>query len=183
MKKIILAVLLVLATFPLAAQTGCTPGGGVSCTSTLGLWLLPAHYTNWGVPWNANATALDTFAGSTILKAPAASQTILQPAGTYLNVNSMEFYGSPSWARFGVSASTPDSALTRTAAGEFSLDTTTAGNAAATLDLAGIKIGGGAGTPGQCLASDGTLVNTFVDCLTSANTKVGTQFRFLLHCL
>ena len=84
MKKIIFALTMFLAVTA-AAQTGCTAGSGVTCTANLNLWLLPPHYQNWGTPWNANAAALDTLAGSVVLYAPHASQTVTQTTGTTMS--------------------------------------------------------------------------------------------------
>jgi hypothetical protein len=166
MKKIVLALTMFLAVTA-AAQTGCTTSGGVTCTGNLNLWLLPPHYTNWGVPWNANATAVDTLAGAVVLKAPTASQTVTQPYLTYTSFNAPFVFGTVPVLRFGVAAGTFDSALTRTGAGAFSLDAGTIGSGGATLSLAGLTVGGSGGTIGQCLGSNGTIWNTPINCVTS----------------
>lgn len=70
MKKIgwLLAIAVALAGAQLRAQT-CVPGGGVTCTPTIGLWVVPYNYANWNVPVNDNASLIDTFAGTVVLKA------------------------------------------------------------------------------------------------------------------
>jgi hypothetical protein len=171
MKKILLLVSLILAPFQVVAQTGCTVGGGVTCTANLNLWLLPQHYQNWGViPWNNNAIAIDAFVSTTILKAPTGNQTITQSPGTWTNINGINVFGSPSWLRFGATANTPDSALTRTGPGLFSLDTTSAGNGLATLNFAGLTITGSGGTVNQGLCSNGTTVGSFCNFLLSSTS-------------
>jgi hypothetical protein len=162
MKKIALALFLAAASA--AAQTGCTVGGGVECTPTLNLWLLPPHYQDWGVPWNANATAEDTLAASVVLYSPTASQKVTQPSLTYTEFNAPFVYGTVPILYFGVTAGVFDSALTRTGAGTFSLDAGTIGSSGATLSLAGLIVGGSGGTAGKCLGSNGTVYNTPVAC-------------------
>lgn len=172
MKRLSLSLLVAaLLCIPASAQTTCTPGGGVTCTTNLNLWVLPQHYQNWGViPWNQNASEIDAFSLTVPIFSPAASQTITQPPGTWLNIDGGLVFGSPSWLRFGVTANTPDSAVTRTAAGAFSLDTTTSGDGLAKLALAGLTITGTAPTPGQCLSWGGTSFNTPITCLSVAPT-------------
>ena len=75
MRRFLLAVLF-LCAIAAKAQTGCTPGGGVSCTPNLNLWVLPQHYQLWGTPWDENATAIDTFSISALVKAPTATQEV-----------------------------------------------------------------------------------------------------------
>lgn len=66
--KRIAAFLLTLCAGLACAQT-CTPGGGVTCTPNLNLWLLPYNYQNWNVPVDANASSLDTWSATVLLKA------------------------------------------------------------------------------------------------------------------
>ena len=59
MKTGILGAALLLAfAAPVVSQT-CTPGGGVTCTPNLNLWVPPLGYQNWNVALNANWNILD----------------------------------------------------------------------------------------------------------------------------
>ncbi len=86
----------------------------------------------WNTPANDNWTALNTFAATVALLNPTVSQTIAQPAGTYLNINSLQAYGATPVIRFGVAVNVWDTALSRTAAGTLSFDTNTVGNGSGT---------------------------------------------------
>lgn len=167
MKKIIMALFFAAAS--VAAQTGCTTGSGVTCSTNLNLWLLPQHYQNWGVPWNANATAIDAFSLTVPLFNPTATQTIAQPSGTYFNVNNLFVYGTPAVIRFGLTTGTQDGSLSRTGAGTFSLDSSAAGNGLGILTLGGIKVGGSGGTVGQGLCSDGTTYSAACNFITASS--------------
>lgn len=93
----------------------------------------PNDFT-WDVPANDNWVALNNFASSVVLLAPAATQTIVQPPSTFFNVNSPLFYAGANPAiRFGLAASAWDSAITRIGAGTFTIDANTAGAAGGTL--------------------------------------------------
>lgn len=164
MRKLLLSLTFLFATMA-GAQT-CTPGGGVTCTVNLNLWLPPFNYPNWNVPMNANSNTIDAFAATVVLFAPAGSQTITQPATTFTNFNSPLVFGSTAILEFGPSANTFDSALTRTAAGTFTLDANVPSSAGGTLALksantsSGYQIGGTAPS-GHLLCGNGTY---YVDC-------------------
>lgn len=68
MKRWMVGLILALAAAVAGAQS-CTPGGGVTCTPNLNLWLPPLNYTNWNVPVNANTTSIDTWSATVLLKA------------------------------------------------------------------------------------------------------------------
>jgi hypothetical protein len=173
MKKWILVIFLAAAST--AAQTGCTVGGGVGCSPNLNLWLLPPHYQNWGIPWNANATAVDTLAGSVVLYNPTASQKVTQPSLTYTEFNAPFVYGTVPVLYFGVTAGVFDAALTRTGAGAFSLDGAAVGGSTATLSLGGLIVNGSGGTVGKCLGSNGTVYNTSVSCTSGSYQTVNSS--------
>ncbi len=104
----------------------------MSTTPFLDLGLPADHSQDWGIPTiNGNFTLIDTFAETCIIDDPTASQTITQPASTYLNINSLQAFGATPVIRFGVAVNVWDSAISRTAAGAFSFDTNTVGNSAA----------------------------------------------------
>lgn len=178
-----LAALIVLLMFPvlLRAQS-CTPGGGVTCTPNLNLWLLPHGYLNWDVPWNDNANIVDTLPTLMVLLNPTASQTVTQPAATYTNFNTPLVFGTTPALLFGTAAGNPSAYLTLASAGNFTLDTSTKGNFQANLKLhqmnaqTGYQVNGSAGSVGQCLASDGTNYNTPVNCLTSLAVNYQTVY-------
>lgn len=146
---VMLTLLMVLTTASAHAQT-CTPGGGVTCTANLNLWLPPAHYQNWDIPMNANSNTLDAFSATVVSLTPIGSQSVAQPIGTYFNMQFPMVYGTLSSLRFGVNPNAWDGALTRDNFGNFSLDTTTIGNGSASLAVsvlnaqAGLLISGGA---------------------------------------
>jgi hypothetical protein len=134
----------------------------------LNLYVPPYNYgavappdDTYDIPENANAVTINAFASTVVLFNPTASQTVTQPASTYLNINSPMFYGATPVVRFGVTAGVWDSALSRTAAGVFSFDTNTVGNGAATVDAGtfnagvGFQIAGGAPS-GYILVGNGT---------------------------
>ncbi len=106
-------------------------------TPHLNLTLPAVHEQNWGVPLlNDNFSLIDDFAATVVLYVPTVSQTIAQPAGTYFNFNFPVVYNAANPAlRFGTAADLWDSALTRTGAGAFTLDSNVPTNAAATLKL------------------------------------------------
>jgi hypothetical protein len=106
-------------------------------TPNLGLVLPVVHEQNWGVPTlNAAFTAIDTWSATVVVDAPTVSQTVTQPGGTYFNFNyPVVFLAVNPALRFGTAANLWDSALTRTAAGAFTLDSNVPANAAATLKL------------------------------------------------
>lgn len=82
MKRLIklnaITVLLFIASCSAMAQT-CTPGGGVTCSPNLNLWILPQHYNRWDVPMNANSSTLDTFSTTVVKKNTSSSQTMIGP--------------------------------------------------------------------------------------------------------
>lgn len=138
-------------------------------TPNLGMTLPDLHEQGWGPPiLNADFTLIDTFAGTVVILEPTASQDIIQPASTYLNINSPLIYGSPAPLRFGASANVWDSAITRTGAGQFSVDSNAAGNAQGSMKgLTFNATGGfqynGAAPAGHILIGDGTY---YVDSAT-----------------
>ena len=75
MRKIILTVLLLASSGMTLAQT-CTPGGGVTCSANLNLWLLPQHYIRWDIPMNANSNILDAFSATTLKLPDTSPQTM-----------------------------------------------------------------------------------------------------------
>lgn len=166
MRAKILLLLALLSPIAAVAQTGCTPGGGVSCTPVLNLWLPPQHYPRWDIPINANATAIDTFAGGVVLLSPTTSQTVQQPTSTFTNFNSPLVFGSPAILEFGPSQNVFDSALTRTAGGQFTLDANVPGAAGGNLKLrslnatTGLQINGLA-PAGHVLCGNGVF---YIDC-------------------
>lgn len=105
-------------------------------TPNLGLTLPAEHEENWGPLINEDLTLIDTFAGTVPVFVPTENQTIVQPAGTYFSINSLLTYGSVPAVLFGLSAGTWDSAISRTGAGVFSVDSGTVGNGAGTLKAA-----------------------------------------------
>jgi hypothetical protein len=109
----------------------------------------------WDVPANDNLNAINTFAASAIIKAPTASQTIAQPASTYLNIDSLIVYGSLPALRLGTAVNIWDTSLSRTAAGKLSVDTNTVGNGAGIITAAGYQVNGGAAN-GFLLVGNGT---------------------------
>lgn len=130
-------------------------------TPNLGMTLPDLHEQGWGPPiLNVDFTLIDTFAGTVVILEPTASQDIIQPASTYLNINSPLIYGSPAPLRFGASANVWDSAITRTGAGQFSVDSNAAGNAQGSMKgLTFNATGGfqynGAAPAGHILVGDG----------------------------
>lgn len=109
---------------------------------------------------NDNWVALNNYAAGTVIFAPTATQTILQPASTYFNFNNPQVYGTLPSLLFGVTASAPDSALTRSSAGAFTLDTNSPGNALGSLALAALNASvgfqyNGAAPSGYVLVGDG----------------------------
>ena len=78
MRKLILITLLLTSSRIMLAQT-CTPGGGVTCTPNLNLWILPQHYQNWNVPMNSNSTTIDTFSATAVNKTTTSPQTLVSP--------------------------------------------------------------------------------------------------------
>lgn len=107
----------------------------------LNLYIPPFNYgvnpgdDPYSTPENDNTVAINAFAATVVLYSPTASQTVVQPTSTFFNFNSPIVYGAPPSLLFGTAANTWDSALTRTAEGAFTLDSNSAGNAAATLKL------------------------------------------------
>jgi len=107
----------------------------------LNLYVPPFDYgvnpgdDTYDVPENANTVAINAFAATVVLYSPTANQTIAQPGGTFFNFNSPIVYGATPSLLFGTAANIWDSSLTRTAEGAFTLDSNSAGNAAATLKL------------------------------------------------
>lgn len=59
MKRLPLFLFIIVASPCMMKAQSCSPGGGVTCTSNLNLWILPSGYTNWNIPTNANANAID----------------------------------------------------------------------------------------------------------------------------
>lgn len=70
--KRLLAFLCMCSSFALAQS--CTPGGGVTCTTNLNLWILPFNYLNWNTPTNTNWGTIDA-ASVNWAKLNALSQT------------------------------------------------------------------------------------------------------------
>jgi hypothetical protein len=156
--------------------------------SPLNLYVPPFGYGTgpndftWDVPANDNWNILNSFAETVVLYSPTVSQTIVQPASTYLNINSLQAYGATPVIRFGVAASVWDTALSRTAAGTLSVDTTTVGNSAGTLkaNVVNAVVGfqnNGAAPSGHVLVGNGT---SYVDSATipsgAANYQIIEQY-------
>lgn len=141
-------------------------------TPNLGLTLPAVHDEDWGVPTlNEDFTLIDDFAATVVLYAPTVSQTVTQPASTYFNFNyPIVFLATNPALRFGTAADLWDSALTRTGAGAFTLDSNVPANAAATLKLTvlnaltGLQINSAAPS-GHILIGNGT---NYVDGLLSS---------------
>lgn len=112
-------------------------------TPNLGLTLPAVHDEDWGVPTlNEDFTLIDDFAATVVLYAPTLSQTVTQPTSTYFNFNYPIVFLSVNPAlRFGTAANMWDSAITRTGAGVFSVDTNAVGNGLGTLGAATLNTG------------------------------------------
>ena len=109
----------------------------------------------WDQPINVNWETINTFAAGAVVQAPTASQTITQPDSTYLNINSLQAYGTTPALLFGVAAGVWDTAISRTAAGTLSADTNTVGDGAGVITAAGYQVNGGAAN-GFLLVGNGT---------------------------
>jgi hypothetical protein len=127
----------------------------------------------WDQPINVNWNTLNSFAETVVLFNPTATQTVVQPGSTFFNFNAAIAYDGS--LRFGTAASAWDSALSRSGAGTFTLDSNTIGNAAATLKLnilnavSGFQVNGAAPN-GHFLVGNGAH---YVD---SATLPVGSAF-------
>lgn len=78
MKKILIALIAGLCSLPAVGQT-CTPGGGITCTANLDLYVIPQHYPRYDIPINANTNLLDTFSTTVVNKTTTSAQTLLSP--------------------------------------------------------------------------------------------------------
>lgn len=114
----------------------------------------------YDVPLNLNWNILNSFAETIVLFNPTATQTIAQPGSTFLNFNAAIAYDGS--LRFGTAASAWDSALSRSGAGTFTLDSNTIGNAQGTLTL---------------LVLDATTVNATTVAAGVVNATTGFKFN------
>ena len=115
----------------------------------------------YDVPLNLNWNAINTWAATAvILLNPTLTQTVAQPGATFLNLNSVIAYDGS--LRFGTAASAWDSALSRSGAGTFTLDSNTIGNAQGTLTL---------------LVLDATTVNAATVAAGVVNATTGFKFN------
>lgn len=130
-------------------------------TPNLGLILPVAHEQTWNTPTNSNWTTVDTWAGGVVVEAPAGSQTVTQPNGTYLNQNSPLIVGSPAVLRFGLTANSPNGSISETSQGTYSMDANTPGDGEGTVKVAvanlltGLQVNGAAPS-GYLLVGDGS---------------------------
>lgn len=156
----IIAALFLCSSALLAQNCTNTPDTG----APLNLSQPDAHCKQWNVQLNQNFGIINTFASSTIKANPTASQSIAQPAFTYLNINSLLVLGTMPYVAFGQSANIPSGFLSESAGGNFSLDTTIMGNRGANLALravdttSGYTISGTAPTGTILCASGGFYV-------------------------
>lgn len=124
MKRWILAALLLCATA--AAQT-CVPGGGVTCTTHIGLWVLPFNYTNWNTPVNDNSQLIDNW-----------SVTVLPLSGGTMTGN-LILNADPTT---GLQAATKNYVDTHIASGSFTLGATAITLGTTTTAVTGLTIDG-----------------------------------------
>lgn len=123
--KRLMMMLLVMCSMA-AAQT-CVPGGGVTCTSHIGLWVLPYNYANWNTPTNDNAQLIDTW-----------SATVLPLAGGTMTGN-LILNGDPTVA---LQAATKNYVDTHIAAGSFTLGSTSITLGTTTTSVNGLTLDG-----------------------------------------
>jgi hypothetical protein len=127
-----ISVVLLAMTAPFAfgqSDCGTTPTTG----GPLQLALPIQHCQNWWVPLNSNMSAINTFAGQTVIYSPPGSQTITQPVNTRFNTNSLLLVNAS--LEFGYSPDTPVSWLSLTTPGNFTLDVTSPGTGDANLSV------------------------------------------------
>src|SRR6185437_7030515 len=133
----------------------------------------PSTDFTYDVPVNDNWGLLNAFAQTVVLYNPTGSQTIAQPGGSFLNIDKVLAYDGA--LRFGTAVGAWDSALSRSGAGAFTLDSNAVGNAAGSLKLnalnavAGIQVNSAAPL-NHILVGDGTH---YVD---SATLPTGIAF-------
>ena len=136
------------------AQT-CVPGGGVTCTATLNLWIPPLNYQNWYIPLNSHFNTIDSAAANWVkLTTPntftGSPQTApIFNATTQFNVNGVQIASSN--LSDGANLPKLNAANNYTAA----INTFLTVNA-----TVGYTVNGSGGTAGNCLASNGTVYNT-----------------------
>ena len=124
MKRWLLAALLLCATA--SAQT-CVPGGGVTCTTHIGLWVLPFNYTNWNTPVNDNSQLIDNW-----------SVTVLPLSGGTMTGN-LILNADPTT---GLQAATKNYVDTHVASGSFTLGSTAITLGTTTTAVTGLTIDG-----------------------------------------
>jgi len=170
-----------LAATPLFAQSDCanTPNTG----APLSLALPVAHCQLWNVQLNANFSAINAFAGGVVLLNPLVSQTVNQPLGTALMVNSLQLYGTAPTVQFGTSAGAPTGYLTEVSSANFTLDGSSPGDATAAISLSvanavnGFRYNNGAGvTAGNCLIAGSDSFHTFApgNCINPTSVSYQT---------
>lgn len=85
MKRLPLFAFLLLTSPCVMKAQSCSPGGGVTCSTNLNLWILPAQYPNWNINTNANWNSIDA-ASINWAKLNATTQTFtgnLTVSGTF----------------------------------------------------------------------------------------------------
>lgn len=69
MKRSLLSIGMWMFACAMACAQACVPGGGVTCTSNINLWIIPANYLNWNVPVDDNTQLIDNWSATVLLKA------------------------------------------------------------------------------------------------------------------
>ena len=69
MKRSLLSIGMWMFACAMACAQACVPGGGVTCTSNINLWIIPANYLNWNVPVDDNTQLIDNWSATVLPKA------------------------------------------------------------------------------------------------------------------